>query len=172
MALSELFSRVPAPADPVGVPFDWPGVEGRLGSSLPGDYKDYCEAYGHGGFFAGFSLDPLTPGHPDPMLDLLGTFFADLLGDDQETGEASTPRPQDLLAVMSTEHQEVIWWRASGSAQTWPLVLERDSGDFEEIDAMSFVDLLIETFSGRGPLSTMAREQDVQFFPASRDPLD
>lgn len=59
------------PKRPVGAPFDWPAVEQRLGSALPQDYRRYCDAYGHGGFAAFWSLDVLTPGCPETDLDLL-----------------------------------------------------------------------------------------------------
>lgn len=146
-ALKELVELVPPPAEPVGAPFDWHAVEATLGRSLPADYKAYCDVYGHGSFFAGWVLDPLTPGHPDSFLDLLGQELAAFLTDDEAASFRPFPAPGGLLAFASTETRDTLWWRTD----TWAVVHEDDSGVFEE-HALSATEALLLTVRGDGPL--------------------
>lgn len=127
-ALRELVEFVPPPAEPVGAPFDWQAVEATLGATLPADYKAYCDLYGHGSFFAGWGLDPLTPGHPESFFDVLGRELADLLAERESASFAPFPAPGGLLAFASTETEDTFWWRTD----TWAVIREGDGGHFED----------------------------------------
>ena len=79
--LDEIRALVSPPASPAGAPFDWAKAESVLGTALPADYKAYCDTYGHGGFFNGWSWGPLTPFTRDREGDLTSTYWRDLLSD-------------------------------------------------------------------------------------------
>ncbi|KUL35570.1 hypothetical protein ADL22_27120 [Streptomyces sp. NRRL F-4489] len=83
---------------------DWVGMESRLGTALPGDYKRMVETFGAGAF--------------DAFLDLR---------QEPRTG----PRADGLLIWAGTEHEELYCWRVEGDdPDRWPVVVRSfDDGD-------------------------------------------
>jgi hypothetical protein len=127
-ALDDVVTLLPPPVRPFGAPFDWVDIELRLGTALPGDYKAYCDRYGHGGIATGWWLNPLTPDCPEPFFDLFDTTLRDYLADGDGT---PFPAPGGLLAFASSELKSTFWWRTGGPSDTWPIVLEDDAGGFD-----------------------------------------
>ncbi|MFD6417943.1 hypothetical protein [Streptomyces sp. NPDC060194] len=82
---------------------DWAGLEARLGSRLPSDYKRMVETFGEGAFDAFLSL------HQEPWIHL---------------------KDDGLLAWAGTEHEDQYCWRLDGDdPDRWPVVVRSFDGD-------------------------------------------
>ena len=134
-ALETLITLVAPPAAPAGAPFDWHSIEARMGTRLPRDYKAYCDTYGHGLFFANWNLYPLTPDAPERYHDLAGTFWLDVLADDElERTHRPYPEPGGLLAIATSELKHRLWWQTGGEPDEWPVLIQSDYGDYFELE--------------------------------------
>ncbi|NUS12754.1 MAG: hypothetical protein HOY69_15365 [Streptomyces sp.] len=120
----------PSPEHPV----DWPAVEARLGTRLPGDYKRTVEVFGPGSFDGWLQLySPL-----DPTSDLVehtewlrrwstanGTRLWEPYG--------LHPSPGGLLQWAATEQADAFYWITDGpDPDRWPVVAAADDNVFTD----------------------------------------
>ncbi|MEW2621533.1 hypothetical protein [Streptomyces sp. NPDC048106] len=82
---------------------DWAGVESRLGTALPADYKRMVETFGEGAFDGFLGLDQ------EPYAGL---------------------REDGLLVWAGTEHEDLYCWRIEGDdPDRWPVVVRSFDGE-------------------------------------------
>ncbi|MGW2111878.1 SMI1/KNR4 family protein [Streptomyces sp. NPDC001948] len=113
---------------------DWASVEARLGTALPGDYKELIELFGYGDFDDYLGL--LIPDGPPGSLDLVefNEFWARAAAEDGVEPWAPYrlhPTPGGLLQWASTEQQTSFYWLTEGSSpDRWPILVTGD--DYSE----------------------------------------
>ncbi|THA76486.1 SMI1/KNR4 family protein [Streptomyces sp. A0642] len=122
-------------ASPVG----WSAVEARLGTALPGDYKDLVERFGYGDFDDYLGL--LIPDGPPGSLDLVSfnEFWARAA--EEDGGQwwepyGLHPSPGGLLQWASTEQRTSFYWLTEGAdPDRWPiLVTGEDYAHWDRFD--------------------------------------
>ncbi|MFD8824383.1 SMI1/KNR4 family protein [Streptomyces sp. NPDC059605] len=157
-----------------GAAVDWAAVESRLGTALPGDYKELVERFGHGDFDDYLGL--LIADGPPGSLDLVefNEFWARAAA---ENGGGSWrpyrlhPAPGGLLQWASTEQQSSFYWLTEGTdPDRWPiLVTDDDYGEWDRFDGSTaeFVHRLLT--DPRFPRST-ARHFDRHWFTSYENP--
>lgn len=160
-ALDDLMALVPAPADPVGAPFDWRRVEANVGLALPEDYKRFCDRYGHGAFVAGWNVDAATPG-ATLGFDMPTSGLNFLLEDSEWSPH---PAPGGLLLFASTETKETFWWRTD----TWAVVFHSDLVEFVETK-MTATEAILATVRGEPPVDWNSIDEFEDEDPDDPDP--
>ncbi|WP_175412329.1 SMI1/KNR4 family protein [Streptomyces sp. TRM64462] len=55
---------------PLGLRVDWAAIESRIGTALPADYKELCEAFGNGGFCDYFTVYASADGADSKLADV------------------------------------------------------------------------------------------------------
>lgn len=136
--LATLLTIAPPPAKPVGVPGDWSGIEGELGTALPADFKALVHAYGEGQFQDFLTLLGPFAGQPGPADQLVTEREGRLtLDDDQaawvrargrpgQTGDPWPPlfpEPQGLLPWAISYNGDRVCWRTHGPPESWTCVV-------------------------------------------------
>ncbi|MFF9566190.1 hypothetical protein [Streptomyces sp. NPDC014685] len=113
-----------------GAAVDWAGVESRLGTALPGDYKELVERFGYGDFDDYLGL--LIPDGPPGSLDLVGfnEFWARAAAEDGGgpwEPYRLHPAPGGLLQWASTEQRTSFYWLTEGTdPDRWPILVTGD----------------------------------------------
>lgn len=147
---------------------DWAAVETRLGTALPGDYKELVERFGYGDFDDYLGL--LLPDGPPGSLDLVtfNEFWARAAAEDGGRWwepYGLHPAPGGLLQWGSTEGRTSFSWLTEGAdPERWPiLVMGEDYADRHRFDGSTaeFIHRLLT--DRRHPCST-ARYFDSHFF--------
>ncbi|MFF8612005.1 SMI1/KNR4 family protein [Streptomyces sp. NPDC015350] len=151
-----------------GAAVDWAAVESRLGTVLPGDYKELVERFGHGEFDDYLGL--LIPDGPPGSLDLIefNEFWARAAaecGGGPWKPYGLHPAPGGLLQWASTEQQSSFYWLTEDSdPDRWPILVTGDDyGEWDRFDGSTaeFVHRLLT--DPRHPRST-ARHFDRHWF--------
>jgi hypothetical protein len=140
MAIDDILRVCPPPANPIQVPTDaeWRALEADIGLSLPTDYKAFLSRYGSGGFGSDerdgfFDLSyVLSPGAPDDKHGQNAIPWMRRLTEDIHEIQQRFPhlvpfatRPADggLVYVGGTTTQHCLYWKTSGSPDTWTLAV-------------------------------------------------
>ncbi|MFE3905676.1 SMI1/KNR4 family protein [Streptomyces sp. NPDC059153] len=119
-----------------GAAVDWARVESRLGTVLPGDYKELIERFGYGDFDDYLGL--LVPDGPPGSLDLVefNEFWARAAAEDGGgpwEPYRLYPAPGGLLQWASTEQRTSFYWLTEGAdPDRWPILVTGD--DYTEWD--------------------------------------
>ena len=118
---------------------DWTSVEERLGTALPGDYKQLVERFGYGAFDG--CLDLLPPDGPRGSLDLVEfnewwARWAVVNGDSSWEPYRLYPSPGGPLQWASTEQKTSFYWLTEGpDPDRWPiLVTDVGPADWDRFD--------------------------------------
>ncbi|MEV7520171.1 SMI1/KNR4 family protein [Streptomyces sp. NPDC091371] len=108
--------------------FDWADVEARLGTALPGDYKQLVELFGVGafdGFLTLYLPDARFPGEDIVRAAERGRAYGELW----EPYEAY-PAPGGLLEWASSEQADQCFWLTEGpDPDRWPVMVTEDVPD-------------------------------------------
>ncbi|UGY93055.1 SMI1/KNR4 family protein [Streptomyces gobiensis] len=129
---------------------NWPEVVRALGTDLPSDYKELCEAYPS--FSIGDFLLVATPQGSESefaveMMEALDV-LEDLAEADMSGGYAPYPRPGGLLHCAESSSGDTFYWRTGGDdPDAWPVVVSTRNDDWWEYDE-GFVSLLAGLISG------------------------
>ncbi|MFD3343314.1 hypothetical protein ACFWVW_29700 [Streptomyces anthocyanicus] len=113
---------------------DWPAVEARLGTPLPGDYKRLVEIFGGAGAFDGY-LQLQVPDAHDRSTDLVR--HTEWLGEWARTHGSRLwepypvyPAPGGLLQWASTEQADGFYWLTGDpDPDRWPVLAKEDVPD-------------------------------------------
>jgi hypothetical protein len=131
MSLQKSFERIlPPPVNPVDTPTesDWRSVEGKLGFTLPQDYKDFVDIYGAGSV-DGF-LWVLNPISKNPNLNLIDQAKSRLDAQRRFSMDFGSkapyplhPEANGLFPWAVTDNGDVLYWLCEGSASAWSVVI-------------------------------------------------
>ncbi|MCA9068684.1 MAG: SMI1/KNR4 family protein, partial [Planctomycetaceae bacterium] len=125
-----LASILTPPLNPVDSPTesDWRSVEGKLGFTLPQDYKDFVDIYGAGsvdGFL--WVLNPISKNpnlnlfdQAKSRLDAQRRFSKDIRG---ITPYPLHPESNGLFPWGVTDNGDVLYWLCEGPASAWRVVI-------------------------------------------------
>ncbi len=162
---SELRSLCPPPADLPVVEVDWLGLEGRLGTQLPGDYKWLVESYGAGSF-DGF-LHILQPNSPFEPLRLEDSAIraTQILEQLSGSGEEIPFEISNLLPVGKTDNGDTIYWvkKSGGSPDEWVITVNAARNVKWPVFDGGIVEFLISVLSGGRQIEVFPRS-----FPSPR----
>ena len=159
--LSRLMTILPPPKQPTLLPVDWAGVEGRLGVSLPDDYKAFIGTYGLGDIDGYLSV--LHPATRNRHLNLerKGASALAALREcraepmPMELPYSVFPEPGGLLPWGITGNGDDCFWRVTDSdPNRWTVVVANVRNDDWEAYRGGLVEFLCATLSG-------ARRSDV-----------
>nr|WP_168504820.1 SMI1/KNR4 family protein [Streptomyces sp. S1D4-11]QIY93353.1 hypothetical protein HEP87_03280 [Streptomyces sp. S1D4-11] len=157
---SELRSLCPPPADLPAVEVDWLGLEERIGTQLPGDYKWLVECYGAGSF-DGF-LHILQPSSPfEPLrLEESAVRATQILEQLSSNGETIPFEISNLLPVGKTDNGDTIYWvkRPSDSPDEWVITVNAARNVKWPVFDGGIVEFLVSVLSG---------ERTIEVFPRS-----
>jgi hypothetical protein len=173
-ALEALIELAPPPATPQGAPFDWDAAEAVVGSSLPADYKAYCDAYGHGGFDNGWGWRPFAPFAQDPAHDLVSTYWRDMLADHVRE-QRPFPEPGGVLPFAICELKYGFWWLTDGPPDGWPVLVEDDGGTWHRFELTATEVLILalrdRLFDGAGDPRRATFHSSAQRTPKPQQPF-
>ena len=149
--LAELVALVPPPDRPP-VPVDWAGVERRLGTALPRDYRAYVDTYGPG--CLGDLFWVLHPAGTPDRLDLAAQWAAA-----REPAALLTPPPHPLgvlpgglLPCAVDEDAGILYWHAADAdPDGWTVVYRDEDGDSWLPYRLALVPFLVAVLSGDLP---------------------
>lgn len=131
-ALDELTRLLPPPTGSSGGPIDWSVVDVAVGTSLPPDYKAFCDTYGPG------SIDDfLVVYHPttsnqyrrlQPQIE--GGLWAlrYLREHSEDIPYPISPEPGGVLPWGRTDNGDVGYWRTVGPPVQWTVVVNESRG--------------------------------------------
>ncbi|MBY8880314.1 SMI1/KNR4 family protein [Actinacidiphila acidipaludis] len=111
----------------------WPVIESELGTELPTDYKQLCEAFGVGEFSAAVSVLCLD----DTLIGDLLTSWRGLLEDDGGGGELFPPHrihapgtTGGLIPWATSRAGDLYFWQVTGGpADAWPVVAAMEDAE-------------------------------------------
>ncbi|MGW7027091.1 SMI1/KNR4 family protein [Streptomyces xanthophaeus] len=153
----------------------WKELEEELETTLPGDYKELCEAFGRG-VFCGHVVIASSSGGDD--LALLDDLF--YLQDEMETNphlpEAFAPYglfragSDGLIPWGRTLNEESFFWLAGQpDPSAWPVVVRTDDGIWSTFH-MSTSEFLFKTLSDAYEEFGVAPGSGLRYEPAQRLP--
>jgi hypothetical protein len=157
MSLTDLVRLCPPPADPCDN--DAPGREDEVarkyGVRFPGDYLEFCRAYGTGGFLAANTheifITNLYSRHYERQIED-GRFVLDTFFSDASMARELQVQSLSLLALFplgSDTDESYLVWVAVGDPVTWKvLVLNYESQNFDVYD-LGITAFLAAYFGGR-----------------------
>ncbi|MEI5526766.1 hypothetical protein WB401_41800 [Streptomyces brasiliscabiei] len=133
---------------------NWPEIVRALGTDLPRDYKELCEAYPSfsiGDFLLVTTADPGRESEfATDMLEALNV-LEDLAQDDMSGGYVPFPQPGGLLHCAESSSGDILYWRTQGDdPDAWPVVVSTRNDDWWEHDK-GFLSLLAGLVSGAVP---------------------
>jgi hypothetical protein len=112
---------------------DWQSIEGKLGTELPVDYKEFINIYGTG--VVDHFLWVLNPFSKNKHLNLLDAGTSQLralrqLRDDfgEDIPYPFFPDVDGLLPWARTDNGDVIYWSCNGSPSNWRIVVNESRG--------------------------------------------
>lgn len=127
MSIERLARVVPPPERP-GDPFvgRWRDVEARLGTPLPGDYKDFVRRYGRGEFMELVRIWTPDAYDRDSRLEVSTPDAIQNLAWDEDFPFPLWPAPGGLLPFGDTIDGDYLCWVTGGPADAWTVaVLDR-----------------------------------------------
>ncbi|MFI9235743.1 hypothetical protein [Streptomyces sp. NPDC053079] len=112
---------------------DWAGVEARLGTALPGDYKRLVELFGHGAFDGYLQLH--VPGAGFESADIV--LHTEWLGEWASRNRSGLWEPYEvypasggLLEWATSEQADQFFWLTEGpDPDKWPILVTEDIPD-------------------------------------------
>ncbi|WP_405830613.1 MULTISPECIES: hypothetical protein [unclassified Streptomyces] len=153
---------------------DWASVETRIGTALPGDYKQLAELFGHGAFDGYLQLH--TPDARFKSDDIV--LHTEWLGEWARTHRSGLwepyevyPAPGGLLEWAGSEQADQFYWLTEGpDPDRWPILVKEDIPDswqrFDGTTAEFVYRLLTDR---QHPFST-ARYFDIHWFESHGTP--
>ena len=150
--LRSIAKLVPPPSSPRGLDRSWKAVERELGIVLPGDYKDFIDAYGTGQISgaagwaviwnfreaapAGRSLRDILCGH-DSVISCYERLERE---SDYPCPYPTFPRPGGLLPFGSVVDVQNLNWLTKGAPDRWEVV-------YWHFDGLEFIHLKGDRFA-------------------------
>lgn len=129
----------------------WAGVEGRMGTALPNDYKEFIDAYGSGqigGFiwvFNPFSINE------NLNLEKQAIRQATVLDELRSYGEVvpyeSFPSVGGILPFGITDNGDVLFWQTGGNPNDWTVLVNEARSPEWEVFSSSLTRFLAEILS-------------------------
>jgi hypothetical protein len=143
MDLSSLTQVLTAPENPVevsGDPKRWQLVEGRLGTALPADYKNFIDRYGSGRIDRFLLI--FNPFAANPSVNLYSASEARIVGMREllkNPHEKFRPRlfPQlgGVLPFGATDYGDTLYWKTGSDPDAWSIVINEARGpDVQEFE--------------------------------------
>lgn len=167
--------------EPVAAPFDWAGVENKIGAAVPGDYRELLDAGGGGLWLDYMRLNVPGPGAGFAHVDLeqAASEFEQLrfLFEEDITGAPGDLEPGDrLLPWASTGTGLTLYWQvppevgAGAEVGAYPIRISDREGEVWERYELPTTDFLLRVVRGKqGVESRLLREswmkRDVLFKP-------
>ncbi|MGA4544382.1 hypothetical protein ACPA54_30775 [Uniformispora flossi] len=147
---------------------DWAAVERRLGTALPGDYKQLAEIFGHGAFdgYLELSVPDASFAHADLVRQSESlAAFARTHGNGQWEPHSLFPAPGGLLPWAASEQADRFYWLTDGpDPDKWPIVMSEDIPDsWEQYDG-STAEFVYRMLTDRQHPFSTARHFDVHWF--------
>src|SRR6476646_8300105 len=146
-SLEQLATILPPPSIPIAATGDWSAVANALGTRLPDDYMGFITRYGTG-CISGF-LWVLNPFEKNAHLNLLARYPIITAGDRQireespdEVPEPLYPEPGGLLPWALTDNGDRLYWRTTGAADSWTVVVWESRGPEHASCALSMAGFL------------------------------
>ena len=125
----------------------WQGVEARIGTALPDDYKAFIERLGTGRIddFL-WVFNPFSDNTHLNLVEQIAPQLENLRVLEKEFNErlpyALFPDPGGLLPFASTDNGDVLFWRTVGTPNHWTVVVnEARAPEYEEF-ASNMTDFL------------------------------
>ena len=141
--LERLRQLLPPPADPVepGRPDGWAGVEGALGTGLPGDFKAFTELYGSGTVDDFLYLyNPFTQGPDGNLLvekdRVLEGYRQTRARFPERLPLPAFPDPGGVLPLGRTDNGDELYWVTQGDPEGWPVALLESRAARQEVHPM------------------------------------
>ncbi|MHA6823015.1 SMI1/KNR4 family protein [Ralstonia pseudosolanacearum] len=154
MAIDYLKALVSPPINALETtgPGGWGSVEGRLGTALPEDYKEFIEAYGSGqlgGFI--WIFNPFSS-NDNLNLEKQATLQAAVLNELRSYGEVvpyeSFPSHGGILPFGITDNGDVLYWKTGGNPRDWPVLVNEARSPEWEVFSHSAARFLAGIFAG------------------------
>ncbi|MFJ9801616.1 SMI1/KNR4 family protein [Streptomyces wuyuanensis] len=147
---------------PLGLAIDWSTIESRMGTALPADYKEFCEAFGNGHFSDYLTVYASAGGADSSLADVYEENWQ--IAEEDGVGRGyylpyGLFRPNGEVGLLQwgvSEQGDEFAWLADSSVppESWP-VLARDDAQHSRLFEMpmsGFVYRLLadESFEGFG----------------------
>jgi len=155
MYIDDIIKVMPPVNNPLDVPTQsqWIAIEGKLGTGLPDDYKEFIQTYGTGK--VDDFLYVFTPFSVNENLNLFDQLKlqSDVLVELKSYGENVPykifPEVEGVIPFAITDNGDVLFWKTSTEPNDWTvLVNEARSPDWEKYE-MSMSKFLSEIVSHR-----------------------
>lgn len=123
---------------PLELDVSWSELEERLGSPLPADFKQFCEAFGRGGFCDELFVHSTDGGASLEVLDELAQ-----LRHLVESVPFVNFDPYELYGAREsgvipwgrvTAGHSFYWLAGPGDPDEWPIMLNAETGEWERFD--------------------------------------
>jgi hypothetical protein len=153
--LERLRLLLPPPVDPVepGRPDGWAGIEARLGTGLPGDFKAFTELYGSGQVDEFLYLfNPFAAGRDGNLL-----FEKDRVLEAYAQTRARFPRrlplppfpePGGVLPLGRTDNGDELFWVTEGDPDAWWVTLLESRTTMQEDHHLPVTGFLVQLAAG------------------------
>lgn len=157
MSLNQLSAIVPKPLKPtdVGDIRRWIDVEKEIGTHLPGDYKDFINAYGTGSFddFL-YVFNPFTNNHylnllnqKEVMLNAYRTLRAEF---PKKYPFSTYPDREGLLPWGITDNGDELYWLTNGdNPDQWKVVTFKAGDSYYELHNFTLTGYLAQLLGNR-----------------------
>ncbi|MFP3987923.1 hypothetical protein U9R90_10545 [Streptomyces sp. E11-3] len=147
---------------------DWAAVEERLGTALPGDYKQLAEIFGDGAFDGFLSL--YVPDAGLPGMDVVD--HAEYLARFESREGVSVwqpygvyPAPGGLLQWGTSEQADEFYWLTEGDdPEGWPVLAQEEIPDSWRRFDGSVAEFVFRMLTERGHPFSTARYFDTHWF--------
>lgn len=147
---------------------DWAAAEQRLGTALPGDYKQLAEIFGYGAFdgYLQFSVPDAGSAHGDLVRNTEWLAeFARTQGNSLWEPYTLFPTPGGLLQWAGSEQADQFYWLTDGpDPDRWPIVVSEETPDSWERYDGSTAEFIYRMLTDRQHPFSIARHFDVHWF--------
>lgn len=122
------------PRDPPPPAVDWDAVAERLGTALPGDYRELCERWGRVRVDRYVTVEAPADDDESGLVGFVRWSLAHGrdLRDDGHWDGALWPEPGGLLPWGFTAEGTSLFWRTEGEPDDWTVVTRRDDEDVND----------------------------------------
>ncbi|WP_186946741.1 SMI1/KNR4 family protein [Undibacterium hunanense] len=155
MYIEEILKILSPPDKPLDAPHvgEWIAAEEKLEHSFPSDYKEFVEKFGEGKIDN--FLHIFTPFSKNENFNLImqrdvqSKVLKELKSYDETIPYPILPEPGGLLPFAATDNGDVLFWKTSGIADKWTIVVNAArSPDWKEYD-MSMAEFLLQLLRRR-----------------------